>query len=133
MTFWAQNRLSRKTDMEYMDLKERTVRFSLQVIALVEKLPDGTSMNVIGRQLLRSATSIGANYHAARRAKSARDFINKLKIVEEEADETVYWLTLIMRSGRIDPATTQNLLTEAGELVAIIVASIKKARGRGKA
>ncbi len=119
--------------MEYMDLKERTVRFSLQVIAFVEKLPDGTSMNVIGRQLLRSATSIGANYHAARRAKSARDFINKLKIVEEEADETVYWLTLIMRSGRIDPATTQNLLTEAGELVAIIVASIKKARGRGKA
>ena len=74
------------------DLKERTEQFSLRVMNLVENLPQGKSMSVISNQILRSATSVGANYRSARRAKSKRDFINKLKIVEEEADETLYWL-----------------------------------------
>jgi four helix bundle protein len=110
------------------DLKERTEQFSLRVMNLVEKLHQGKSMSVISNQILRSATSVGANYRAARRAKSKRDFINKLKIVEEEADETLYWLGLIQRSGKIKPEKLQDLVNEASELLAIFVASIKTAK-----
>ena len=110
------------------DLKERTEQFSLRVMNLVENLPQGKSMSVISNQILRSATSVGANYRSARRAKSKRDFINKLKIVEEEADETLYWLRLIQRSGKIKPEKLQELVNEATELLAIFVASIKTAK-----
>jgi four helix bundle protein len=110
------------------DLKERTEQFSLRVMNLVENLPQGKSMSVISNQILRSATSVGANYRSARRAKSKRDFINKLKIVEEEADETLYWLGLIQRSGKIKPEKLRDLVNEATELLAIFVASIKTAK-----
>jgi len=110
------------------DLKERTEQFSLRVMNLVENLPQGKSMSVISNQILRSATSVGANYRSARRAKSKRDFINKLKIVEEEADETLYWLRLIQRSRKIKPEKLQELVNEATELLAIFVASIKTAK-----
>jgi four helix bundle protein len=110
------------------DLKERTEQFSLRVMNLVENLPQGKSMSVISNQILRSATSVGANYRAARRAKSKRDFINKLKIVEEEADESLYWLGLIQRSGKIKPEKLCELVNEATELLAIFVASIKTAK-----
>ena len=95
------------------DLKERTEKFSLRMMNLVENLPQGKSMSVISNQILRSATSVGANYRSARRAKSKRDFINKLKIVEEEADETLYWLGLIQRSGKIKPEKIEELVNEA--------------------
>ena len=110
------------------DLKERTEKFSLRMMNLVENLPQGKSMSVISNQILRSATSVGANYRSARRAKSKRDFINKLKIVEEEADETLYWLGLIQRSGKIKPEKIEELVNEATELLAIFVASIKTAK-----
>ena len=114
--------------MERSDLKERTERFSLSIMNLVENLPPGKSMSVIAGQILRSATSVGANYRAARRAKSKRDFINKLKIVEEEADETLYWLGLIQKSGKINPEKLHPLVNEATELLAIFIASIKTAK-----
>jgi four helix bundle protein len=116
--------------MEKNDLKERTIRFSLRIMNLVENLPSGKAMGIISGQILRSATSVGSNYRAARRGKSTRDFINKLKIVEEETDETIYWLELILQSGKVKPEKLVPLLTEANELLAIFVASIKTARGK---
>ena len=84
---------------------------------------------MVGRQLLRSATSVGANYRAARRARSRRDFIAKMGIVEEEADESAYWLDLSADARLGDVAVLHELRREAGELLAIAVASIRTARG----
>ncbi len=81
--------------MDEREFKKRTKRFALDAILLVDSLPKGRSADVIGRQLLRSATSIGANYRAACRAKSKADLIAKLAIVEEEADESLYWMELL--------------------------------------
>ena len=110
------------------DLKQRTKGYALRVIALVDQLPRTRSADVIGRQLLRSATSVGANYRAARRGRSDADFIAKLKIVEEEADESVYWLELLSESGLVTAARVADLIAEGNALVAIIVASIKTMR-----
>jgi four helix bundle protein len=85
---------------------------------------------VISRQLLRSATSIGANYRAACRGKSTADVISKLSIVEEEADESVYWLELLVESNIVPESQVTDLLKEANEIVAMIVASIKTLRAR---
>jgi four helix bundle protein len=79
-------------------LKERTKSFALQIIKLVEALPRGRTANVLGRQLLGAGTSVGANYRAACRAKSPADFISKMGIVKEEADETIYWMELLIES-----------------------------------
>jgi len=85
--------------MNEQEFKDRTKNIELRIIRLVEALPEGqASQVIIGRQLLRSATSVGANYRAACRAKSTADILNKLKIVEEEADETLYWLELIVEA-----------------------------------
>ena len=111
------------------DLRERTRAFALAVIGLVEKYPRGRTAEVVGRQLLRSATSVGANYRAARRARSRKDFIAKMGIVEEEADESAYWLDLSADAGLGDAAAVQRLQREAEELLAIAVASIRTARG----
>ena len=111
------------------DLQERTRAFALAVIRLVETYPRGSTADVVGRQLLRSATSVGANYRAARRARSRKDFIAKMGIVEEEADESAYWLDLSLDGGLGDVAVVQRLRREAGELLAIAVASIRTARG----
>jgi len=92
---------------------------------MVDHLPETKASKVISMQVLRSATSIGANYRAACRSKSTRDFINKLKIVEEETDETIYWLELIESGGSFNPGQIQPLKKETEELLAIIVASIK--------
>ena len=117
-----------------MDLRERTQKFSIRIMNLIENLPTSKSLSVISGQILRSATSVGANYRAARRAKSGRDFINKLKIVEEETDETLYWLELIQKSGKVKPEKLKGLIDEANELVAIFVTSLKTAKinGQGK-
>ena len=115
--------------MEATELKLRTRRFALTVIAFVEALPKDESSRVLGRQLLRSGTSVGANYRSAKRARSNADFISKMGIVEEEADECGYWLELLTESGKVSAATSASLLKEAGELVAIAVASINTARG----
>jgi four helix bundle protein len=112
------------------DLKQRTKAYALQVIALVDGLPRRRSTDVIGNQLLRSATSIGANNRAARRGKSDLDFIAKLKIVEEEADECLYWLELLGESGHVPREQLLAVTAEINALLAITVASIKTTRER---
>lgn len=115
--------------MRDTDLKRRTKRFALDVIQFVETLPRDETCRVIGRQLLRAATSVGANYRAANRAKSPPDFLSKMGTVEEEADESGYWIELLVEAGKATMSKAGPLLTEAGELVAIAVSSINTARG----
>jgi len=105
------------------DLKKRTKQFGLRVIRLVEALPRTQTTAVIGKQLLRCATSIGANYRAACRSKSKADFIAKLGIVEEEADESIYWLEMLVETKAVKPGSAAKLLKEAHELTAIIASS----------
>lgn len=116
--------------MSYEQLKLGTKRFALSVIKFVETAKGDEVTHVIGRQLLRSGTSVGANYRSACRARSNADFISKMGIVEEEADESAYWLELLEESGRVQRATATPLPQEANELAAIAVASIKTARKR---
>ncbi len=111
-------------------MKARTKAFALRVIKLTESLPATRAADVIGKQLLRSATSVGANYRASRRGKSRADFIHKLAIVEEEADESAYWLELLAESGIVPPAKLADLMREFDEITAIIVASIRTAKAR---
>jgi four helix bundle protein len=112
------------------ELKGRTKVFALRVIRLVEALPKTRTADVIGRQLLRAATSVGANYRAACRARTQVEFAAKIGIVEEEADECAYWLELIVESGLLPAAKVQELLAEANELIAIFVASARTAKRR---
>ena len=112
------------------EIKRRTKRFAVRVIRLVDALPPGRSADVIGRQLLRSATSVGANYRAACLAKSTADMVNKLKIVEEEVDESRYWLGLL-RDSETAPCNAINPLEdEADQLFRIVVASVKTLKNR---
>jgi four helix bundle protein len=113
------------------ELKARTKAFALRVIKLVDAMPRSLAAQVIARQLLRSATSVGANYLAACRAQSHAEFAAKLSIVVEEADETVYWLELLRESSLLKPERLGKILREANELVAIAVASRKTAKGGG--
>ncbi len=110
------------------DLRVRTKNFALRVIRLVDSLPNKRSCNVIGNQLLRSATSVGANYRSACRGRSNAEFCSKMGIVEEEADESAYWLELLAESDLVKPARLKDLLAEANEIVAMVVASIRTAR-----
>jgi len=111
-----------------IDLKDRTRAFALAIIALVESFPRGRSADVIGNQLLRAGTSVGANYRAACRARSRREFLAKLGIVEEEADEAQFWLDLVIERGLSDAVRVACLRDEARQLVAIVVSSIRTAR-----
>jgi four helix bundle protein len=120
-----------KKTMGDTDLKRRTKRFALDVITFVEALPEDGVARVLGRQLLRSGTSVGANYRAACRAKSTPDFISKMGNVEEEADESCYWLELLVDGGKAVETTAGSLIREANELVAISVSSINTARKSG--
>lgn len=117
-----------------VQLKDRTKKkkFALGVIKLVEALPKSRTMDIIGKQLIRSGTSVGANYRAASRAKSPADFISKMGIVEEESDETIYWMELLVESGAIQQSLVEPLMKEANELLAITVSSIKTARSNKK-
>jgi four helix bundle protein len=112
------------------EFKSRTKNLSLRVIRLVESLPNSTSASVIGKQLLRSATSVGANYRAACRAKSTADLINKLSIVEEESDESLYWLEILEESGLVPSAKLVELKKDMNEIVSMIVASIRTLRSK---
>lgn len=114
------------------EIKRRTKKFALDVIRLVEGLPTNYAGQVLGRQLLRSATSVGANYRAACRAKSVADFIAKMGIVEEEADECMYWMELLSETLFAQPEKLQSLMAEADEIVAITVASIRTAKANKK-
>ncbi|MBI3913815.1 MAG: four helix bundle protein [Chloroflexi bacterium] len=116
--------------MDKEQMKARTKQFALRVIRLVESLPNTRTADVIGRQLLRSGTSVGANYRAACRAKSDADFVNKLGTVEEEADESVYWMELLVDDGIVKPEKLASLMQEGNEILAIVVASIKSTKIR---
>ena len=110
------------------ELKERTFGFGLRIVRLVQSLPKVGSVDILGRQLLRSGTSVGANYRAATRARSRADFIAKLGIAEEECDETIYWMDMLIELKLISKHRTRELRSEAEQLLAIIVSSIKTAR-----
>lgn len=117
--------------MNAENLKHRTKQFALNTIQLVEVLPPDRTSDILGRQLIRSGTSVGANYRAACRAKSPGDFISKMGTVEEEADESMYWMELLVEAGKLRQETARPILDEADELVAITVASINTARKNG--
>jgi four helix bundle protein len=111
------------------DLKARTRQFALRILRLYRSLPAKEEARILGRQLLRSGTSVGANYRAACRARSRAEFIAKLGIVLEEADETIFWLELLLEGGIIKHEKLDALLKEAEELTAIFVTSICTAKG----
>ncbi len=110
------------------DLKDRTKKFALRTIKLVESLSNSRTADVLGKQLLRSGTSVGANYRAACRARSDAEFRAKLGVVEEESDESAFWLELITDSGLMKAFLTAELFKEANELTAIMVSSIRTSR-----
>lgn len=110
------------------NLKDRTKLFALTVLKYLEKLPYKNPYIAISNQLTKCSTSLGANYRAASRAKTSADFINKLKIVEEECDETMYFIELLIELNPKDKTELLKIHTEANELLSIVVASIKTAR-----
>lgn len=116
--------------MNASELKDRTKQFHITVLKLCEGLPKTTTGFELAKQIIRSAGSVGANYRAACRAKSDADFIYKLKVVLEEADETLYWLEIIMEIKLVEEETAQALIKEANELISIFVASIKTIKTR---
>jgi len=114
--------------MDKIELKRRSQRFGVDVIKFIEKLPSGRSLNTLCNQLIRSSTSVGANYRSACRGKSTADFINKIIIVEEEADECIYWLELMEMAELVNPKDIAPLKQEANELTAIFTAIGKTAK-----
>ena len=119
----------RKNDI---DLKNRTKAFAIRIIKLCRKLPDTTESRIIGKQILRSGTSIAANYRAACRARSDNEFVSKLNIVIEETDETMFWLEIISETGIIAADLLKDLYSENEEILKIMVASRLTALKRDK-
>ncbi len=115
--------------MDKVELQERTKQFALRVIKLVEALPKTMTGEVLGKQVLRSATSVAANYRSACRGRSKAEFIAKVGIALEECDESQLWLELIVDSGLLPQARVAELLKEADELTAIFVATLRTAKG----
>ena len=120
----------RSENADNNDLKKRTKSFALRVIKLVESLPKTPTARVIGGQLLRCGTSVAANYRASCRARSNADFIAKMGIVEEETDESAFWIEMLIDTNLVKKELVAELLDEADQLTAIFVASINTARGR---
>ena len=114
--------------MSEHDLKTRTKAFALRILKLVDALPKTTAGRAFASQIVRSGTSVAANYRSACRAKSTADFVAKMSIVEEEADETLFWLELLEESELVTAAKLTAIKQEANELIAITVASIKTTR-----
>ncbi|MCA1659876.1 MAG: four helix bundle protein [Verrucomicrobiaceae bacterium] len=113
-------------------MKHRTKQFALRILKMADALPTSRSGNAIANQVVRSGTSVAANYRALCRSKSRADFINKTSIAEEEADETAFWLELILDAGLLTSTRVQPLLKEADEITAILVASRKTAITRAR-
>ncbi len=114
--------------MKHQNLQDRTRNLALSVIKFTEQLQRDDTSKTLGRQLLRSGTSAGANYRAACRSKSKADFISKMATVLEEADESAFWIELLVDAAKAGIQVAQPLLTEANELVAIAAASINTAK-----
>ena len=113
-----------------IELKHRSKQFAIRLIRLFRSLPRTDEARIIGKQLLRSGTSVAANYRAVCRARSRAEFIAKIGVVVEEADETVFWLELLADGGIIKAETLAGLLKEANELLAIFAASQRTARSK---
>lgn len=116
--------------MTTSELKSRTKNFSLMVIDLVEKLPNSISVRVIANQIVKSGTSVGANYRAVCRSRSDREFVSKMNIVLEEADETLFWIEIIMAKQWISSPELEIIWKEGNELTAIFVSSLKTVNDR---
>lgn len=114
------------------DLKLRTKKFTISIIEIIDKLPSKTSTKVIGYQLAKSGTSVGANYRAACRARSDKEFVSKLNIVLEETDETAFWLEIIQEMNWLESELVNKLWKEADELTAIFVTILKNTKARMK-
>jgi four helix bundle protein len=109
-------------------LIERTRDFALRIIRMYTKLPKLAEMTVLGKQVLRSGTSVGAHYREARRARSTAEFISKLEVAIQELDETIYWLELIANTGSVPASRLKDIQKESNELIAVLVASVKTAK-----
>jgi four helix bundle protein len=109
-------------------LRTRTKQFAIRIVRLFKRLPKTDEGRTIGKQVLRAGTSVAANYRAVNRARSKAEFVSKMGVVVEEADETVFWLELLVEAGVVDKALMRDLLTEANELLAIFAASQLTAR-----
>ena len=118
--------------MNREELKERTKQFALRVMRLVDALPKSIKGRALASQMVRSGTSVAANYRAACRGRSRAEFIAKIGLVEEEADETALWLELVISDELLSKKKVQPLLDEANELVAIMAASYISAREKGR-
>ncbi len=116
--------------MDAEEVKRRTKQFGLRVIKLVDALPGIRSANVIGNQLLRAGTSVGANYRSALRGRSKPDFIARLGIAIEEADESLYWMEMLVEAELINSDRLNPLMQEANELISILTATVKTARSK---
>lgn len=114
--------------MNQIELKERTTKFAIRVMKLVRAFPKSEESRIIARQILRSATSVAANYRAVCRSRSRKDFIAKMAIVLEESDETQFWLELLVASEIMKPELLENLMKEANELTSIFSASLRTAK-----
>ena len=112
------------------EMKQRTKRFALRVIRVVVALPRSNVTDVIGRQLLRAGTSVGANYRAACRSRSDGDFLARMGIVEEEADEALYWMEMLVETSLVNADRLADLRREGEEILAIVVASLKTVKKR---
>jgi four helix bundle protein len=115
------------------ELRSRTKQFAIRVVRLFKALPRSEEARILGRQVLRSGTSVAANYRAACRARSRAEFVAKVGVVLEEADETEFWLELLIETGIIEAVKLQNLLAETRELVRIFSSSQITAKSRQKA
>jgi four helix bundle protein len=118
--------------MNERELKDRTKRFGLDIIKLASLLPNTVVGRIIGNQLIRAGTSVGANYRSACRARSKAEFAAKLGIVEEEADESAYWMELVVESGLLEEDSVRGLIADANEIVAMMVASRRSVTKRLK-
>jgi four helix bundle protein len=114
------------------EMKNRTKAYANRIVKLCSSLPNNWVALTLGKQLLRSGTSVGANYRAVCRAKSNLDFINKLRIVEEECDESLFWMELLVDNCIVKASRLSRLMKEADEILAIVVSSAKTARSSGR-
>jgi four helix bundle protein len=114
--------------MDSREFSSRTKKYGLRILRLISQMPRSTPNQVLGRQLLAAGTSVGANYRAACRARSRADFIGKMKIAEEECDESLYWLEFMVEGGILKAEPVASLMKEGDEILSLLVASIKTAR-----
>ncbi len=114
------------------EMKARTKAYANRAVKLCAALPGNWIARTLGQQLLRSGTSVGANYRAVSRAKSNADFVNKLRIVEEECDESLFWMELLVDNNLVPATRLRELMKEGDEILAIVVSSAKTARASGR-